>query len=1083
MTQPEDDQPARFVNSISGEGDNVQVGYVAGNVVYGTARAAKSYYWGTARQLAPDELVGREIELAELERFCLAADPAPSYAWWRAGAWSGKTALMASFVLGPHEGVRLIPFFVRALDTEADGRAGFLAQVNLQLAETLGIPLPENAGASGFPGLLDAAAEASARRGRRLILIVDGLDEDRGAGENDGAGSIAVLLPRRPAHGMRVIVTGRPNPGIPPALHPDHPLRDPAIVRELEPSSAASAVELEMKGDLDRLLGAEAGEARDVLGLLVAARGGLSRDDLVALIGRRASSVHRILDSVEGRAFSRRSSRWNPGRTAEVYVLAHEGLQARAVGRFEPDEVPAYRDRLMAWADEYRDLGWPASTPQFLLSGYPKLLQETGQLDRLTECVTDLARQERLLAVSGGEAAAQAEITAAHAEVAAAVQPDVVGLLKLSMHRDDLEARNARTPARLPALWARLGEFDRAEALARSVSERDRRADAVLELVPELVPAGQIDRAERIVADVVDEARFPIVRQRLVNEVAATGDLALATAIAEAIGDASWRARALLALAAPRPLTDVASMLAAADEIPDDSARTNTRYFVARRLIEQGDVARAVAVAEHFDPPLRVDVIERAARRLRDDGDPKAAAGIVAAAGTAAEGIVFSLELEDLARADLELAKEKVFGHGESNRRDGYVCDLVELAIGQERVGFAESLLDFLSPVYGKRPLLLVLEALAAHGEYERAMELLAKKSGEWSAYVGTEVRAAALTVIAEGLLRSGDTAMAENLALRAEAEARGLGGDQRDARPFRRVADFVVAAQDVPAAERLARIFLASGAGRHGFAEVAELLAQSGEAELAERVVLRLERTSAVAEAVLPLLRRHRAAGAEEKVRGIVREFDERLAGGPPGEVDGTRLVDFYCAAGLPDQALNLVWTVDKPYQRERACAAVIREFCAAGRIKPAVEVVRSAIGEGTAASRLAVALAEAMGAAGYGDGLEVLAGLGVEHPSTTAKAYLERLAEHDLERALHLVSTSVNVYRRSSMLLAMARRVAEPARSRILAEVAQTAEWPSILPVLLSDEHPGLTEVVDQFIRLQEARAGLDPEDDRPA
>ncbi|MEV5713280.1 hypothetical protein AB0L41_05255 [Amycolatopsis mediterranei] len=202
MTQPAEDEPGRFVNSFSAgdgnTGDTVQVGYVAGDFHYGTSAAARSWYLGKVRELAPDELTGRETELAELKRFCLAAD-SPSYAWWRADAWSGKTALMASFVLDPPKGVRLVPFFVRAPDTEADSRAGFQAEVNLQLAAVLGIPLPEKAGASGFPGLLDAAAEASARGGQRLILIVDGLDEDRGAGENHGAGSIAALLPCCPA--------------------------------------------------------------------------------------------------------------------------------------------------------------------------------------------------------------------------------------------------------------------------------------------------------------------------------------------------------------------------------------------------------------------------------------------------------------------------------------------------------------------------------------------------------------------------------------------------------------------------------------------------------------------------------------------------------------------------------------------------------------------------------------------------------------------------------------------------------------------------------------------------------------------
>ncbi|MEV5713282.1 hypothetical protein AB0L41_05265 [Amycolatopsis mediterranei] len=649
-----------------------------------------------------------------------------------------------------------------------------------------------------------------------------------------------------------------------------------------------------------------------------------------------------------------------------------------------------------------------------------------------------------------------------------------MSLLKLSMHRDDLEARNARTPERLPALWARLGDFDRAEALARSISDPKRRADAVYELVVPLVRDGQVDRAERIAAEAVDEARFPIVGQCLVTEVAAAGDLPRAMAMAEAIGNASWRSRALLTLPAPRPLTDVASMLAAADEIADDDARTNTRYFVARRLIEQGEAARAVAVAENFDHRLRVNVIERAARRLRDDGDPEGAADLLASAGPAAQEVVFRLELEDLARADLELAKEKVFGLG-SGRRGQSVCDLVELAVGQGCVDFAESLLDFLPPVDGKRELLLALEEAAAQDGYERAMGILAKKFEESSAYFGPETRAAALTAIAEGMLKSGDTTTAKNVAVRAESVARSLDDADRYERSFRCVIDFVVATHDVPTAERLARILLASTVDRHDFTGIAVLLAESGDGELAERVVFRLERAEALTEAAIPLLRRLRTAGAEEKVRGIVREFEARVAG---RHLQGNRLVDFYCAAGLPDQALRLAWTMGKAQQRDRAYEAVVRELCAVGQVKSAVEVVRSQFGDGEAASRLSVSLAEAMGAAGYGDGLEVLAGLGAELRPGTAVAYLERLAERDFERALHLAGTALPEYQRISVLLAMARRVAEPARSRLLVEVAQSNEWPSILSALQPDEYPGVTEVVDQYIRLQEARVGLDRE-----
>ncbi|ADJ44105.1 hypothetical protein AMES_2282 [Amycolatopsis mediterranei S699] len=1100
MTQPAEDEPGNVVNSASVSGDVtgniVQIGDVAGSFHYGARGIAKSWYRGTVREVAPDHLKGRETELAELERFCRESDPAPSYAWWRADAWSGKTALMASFVLDPPEEVRLVAFFISARDAESDNRTGFLAAVIPQLAEVLGIPEPEKACASDFPGLLDAAAEASAKGGRRLILVVDGLDEDRAAG---GAGSIAALLPRRPAHGMRVIVSGRSSPGIPPVLHQHHPLRDAAIVRELAPSPAASAVRQDKERDLDRLLHAEAGEARDTLGLLVAARGGLSRDDLVELIGRGSalpapddgvasgiggpdqveSRVRAILNSVGSRVFSRREARCNPGSAPEIYLLGHEGLQDEAVLRFGEEALQAYRDRITAWADGYRDQGWPVSTPQFLLLGYPRLLQDAGQLERLVECVTDLARQERLLEVSGGEASAQAEIAAAHAAVSASARPDVVSLVKLAVHRADLGARNARTPARLPALWARLGKFDRAEALARSISARERRIDAVCELAQALARVGQVDRAERIVAEVVDEKRYSYVRRRLISEVAACGDIARARAMAEAIENAGWRSRALLTLSTDGPESEPASMLAAADGIADGDARLSARFFVAGRLVERGEIDRAVELSNTFDPVFRAEVVERAARRLLREGDAKAAYDLAASEGAFTQRILARLELEDLARTDLQAASAKVSGVGDSNRREQLVYELIRIAIDAGRIDCAESLIGSTSSTYGRRGLSLVLESVAAREGYERAMELLRKKFGQPGVRVGPETRAAALTALAEGVLKFGDIDTAKNLASRAESAARRPGDDYRHNDTFRSIVDFVVAANDVPAAERLARILIASGVERHDFPQIARLLANSGDVNLAEQVVVRLDRASELAEAMATLLRRHRAAGAWEEVRRIADQVGERVAEIHSESFAATRLVDFYCAAGLPDQALGFAEKIEDSHDRRLAYSAVIGELCAVGRIERAIAIVRDSGNDEVFAFRLVEPLAEAMGAAGYGDGLDVLASLGVEPHAVAGAAFLERLAQRDLERALDLVSSSLRAYSRSSVLLAMARRLAEPARSRILAEVAQSSEWPSVLPALSPEEYPGVTEIVGQFIRLQEVRVGLGPED----
>lgn len=55
----------------------------------------------------------RDAELSEFTALCTSDSGSP-YAWWRAGAWAGKTALMPWFALHPPQGVRIVPFFITA---------------------------------------------------------------------------------------------------------------------------------------------------------------------------------------------------------------------------------------------------------------------------------------------------------------------------------------------------------------------------------------------------------------------------------------------------------------------------------------------------------------------------------------------------------------------------------------------------------------------------------------------------------------------------------------------------------------------------------------------------------------------------------------------------------------------------------------------------------------------------------------------------------------------------------------------------------------------------------------------------------
>ena len=429
-------------------------------------------------------MVGREAELEELAAYCTEPGRDP-YVWWQAPAWAGKSALMSTFVLHPPVGVQVVAFFITARLGGQDTREAFAEVVLEQLAELLGQDLPPMLTAATrdghLLGMLEQAAHACAMQGQRLILVVDGLDEDRGVTVGPDARSIAALLPHDPPAGMRVVMAGRPDPPIPDDVPGWHRLRDPGITRPLAPSAYAQDIKTLAQQELRRLLRGTRAE-RKLLGLVTAARGGLSGPDLAALTGKALWVIEDVLHGVSGRTVSRRLSAWQPGARPEVYLLGHEELQATALEKIGDQRLARYQDRLHAWADEYRDRGWPAGTPEYLLSGYFQMLTATGDTARLVACAADAVRHERMLDIIGGDAAALTEVSIALDLIAAQDDPDLTAALTLARHRDYLTDRNTSIPADLPAVWVILGQHIRAEALATSITDPSGQARALAEV-------------------------------------------------------------------------------------------------------------------------------------------------------------------------------------------------------------------------------------------------------------------------------------------------------------------------------------------------------------------------------------------------------------------------------------------------------------------------------------------------------------------------------------------------------------------------------------------------------------------------
>ena len=166
--------------------------------------------------------------------------------------------------------VRIVSFFITARLAAQDTREAFTEVLLEQLADLTGqdLPpvLPEATREAYLLDLLAQAAVACQDAGQRLVLVVDGLDEDRGVTTGPHAHSIAGLLPGDPPAGMRVIVAGRPNPPIPDDVPDWHPLRDPGIIRSLQDSPYARDVQRLGRQELQRLLHGTPGRARPARG-------------------------------------------------------------------------------------------------------------------------------------------------------------------------------------------------------------------------------------------------------------------------------------------------------------------------------------------------------------------------------------------------------------------------------------------------------------------------------------------------------------------------------------------------------------------------------------------------------------------------------------------------------------------------------------------------------------------------------------------------------------------------------------------------------------------------------------------------
>jgi hypothetical protein len=225
--------PASMSGIVTAAACGVLFGSAVDVSVTSGARAVREAHLWQARTILENipggRLRDRGPELLQMARFC--ADTATGYLVWHANEWSGKSALLATFVAEPPADTDIVAFFINHNDADARTADRYLASLINQLEAYLdGTHEPVNVAVPGaavgrYRDLLARAAAAARDGGRRLVLVVDALDEDDAFTPHPvSATPITEMLPAHIAD-LHVMVATRPYEHVLTAVPAHHPFR------------------------------------------------------------------------------------------------------------------------------------------------------------------------------------------------------------------------------------------------------------------------------------------------------------------------------------------------------------------------------------------------------------------------------------------------------------------------------------------------------------------------------------------------------------------------------------------------------------------------------------------------------------------------------------------------------------------------------------------------------------------------------------------------------------------------------------------------------------------------------------------
>lgn len=734
---------------------------------------------------------------------------------------------------------------------------------------------------------------------------------------------------------------------------------------------------------------------RDVLGLLTAAGDGLTLPDLEELtehVDLASYEIQDVLRDGADRIFAARAADWD---AQHIYLLAGEALRADAAAVLGAGKLSGYRQQLHEWAGRYQQQGWPAATPGYLLAGYPRMLCDAGEIERLAGCATDPVRHDRMFVLSGGDSAALTEIAAAQDAVLAQDDPDLHTMARLAVHRSDLAERGAAIPVGLPAVWISLNQPDRGENLARSITSPGKQAQALAAVSAALATAGLQDRAQRAAAAAEAAARSlgePGAQAQALTAVAAT--LARPEP-GSAAPDTATRRNARADRSALSRADDAADLASAGlYDQAEDAARSIADPIQQAQALTA--VARALAAAGlHERAATAAMAAEAAVRSAKGPGRDRALADLVIALTTAglrdrAEQVwrcISEPRARDRARAGVAWASPGGQGQAATRVAGGYgnmqrlkaiaamAADLAQAGLrDQAEVAGAGAIASAMTGAAGMRyyypasELAKIALVLAKAGLREQAIRAFI---AAWKAAPSVVNQAAVSQVLAEA-----------SPSLRASVVQRGVPA----ASPGERAAATRPRSPvSLTMAKRMARTAIRSASKREdavALADVAVRLASAGFHEQAEDVARSIteprSRGRALTDINLALAdgawtRAIRGTSTQYGLFGSVRreqtEMIARSISHP--QVQARALADVALAlsiTGYQDQAEEIARSISEPQIQARALTDVAVALSETGSHGQAVRIARS-ISEPLAQTRALASLVSALARAGRND------------------------------------------------------------------------------------------------------------------